>query len=211
MYLKFLRRGMVSPFTSFRWSTETEEWVSADQTVPCTTGFHACRRRDLPYWLNDELWEIELAEPVIEADHKVLAVQARLLHRVESWKSETALALAEACVGRTVLHAVDELRAAGFAEQAMRLAGTPPGGLSRVSRDIMQSIHDRGTSRPTRLCGYVDDASQMVGGYPTATIAYIAGRAANQRSGPPNTDLYTMERDWQAQWLIDALGLKEAS
>jgi hypothetical protein len=211
MFLKFLRQGMVSPFTSFRWSTKPEEWVRADQTVPCTTGFHACRRRDLPYWLNDELWEIELAQPVIEAAHKVLAIQARLLHRVESWTSDTALALAEACVGRTVLHAVDELQAAGFAEQATRLAGTPPGGLSRVSRDIMESVHDRVASRLTRLCGYVDDASQLVGVYPTATIAYIAARAANQRSGPPNTDLYTMERDWQAQWLSDALDLREAS
>ncbi len=164
MYWKFLRAGAVSPFTGFAWPTTDGAWVQAAGAADaagaefCQTGIHACRRADLPYWLTDELWSIELAEPVLHDVHKVVATRARLLGRVESWTPETGRELAQACVARTARHAADELREAGLSEEADRLANQPPDMLAR-------------------------------------------------RSGLPGSDLYAEEREWQAAWLTDRLGL----
>jgi hypothetical protein len=210
VYWKFLRAGAVSPFTGFRWSATGRTWVTAEHVTACATGIHACRSGDLPHWLSDELWAIELHEPVVETEHKVVATRARLLDQVEPWTAKTARALAEECVHRTAVHAAAELRAAGFGEYADRLAEQQLAGLAPAVQDIMQKLPDREGRRPAKLCGYVDDAVQLLSDYPVATIAYIAARAANNRSGPADTDYYSIEREWQAQWLVNTLGLDPA-
>ena len=55
---KFLDAG-TAPFTGFRWPAD--EWVEVTTVAPCRGGVHACRVRDLPFWLGRDLWEIELA------------------------------------------------------------------------------------------------------------------------------------------------------
>ena len=49
--------------------------------------------------------------------------------------------------------------------------------------------------------------SQTDDSYPVATVAYIAAKAADQRSFPLGVDLYAAERAWQAAWLRDRLHL----
>jgi hypothetical protein len=80
---KFLDAGRVAPFTRFRWPED--EWVSADRVAPCEAGVHACRVRDLPIWLDDELWEIELDGDVVEYPRKVVASRGRLTRRIDAW------------------------------------------------------------------------------------------------------------------------------
>jgi len=58
---KFLRSGRIGPFSGYRWP-EPGAWVDASGTDPCRRGVHACRTADLPWWLADELWEIELVD-----------------------------------------------------------------------------------------------------------------------------------------------------
>jgi hypothetical protein len=207
MHWKFLRAGAVSPFTGFEWSVNAGSWISAEGVQACTAGIHACRPGDLPYWLTDELWGIELAEPVVEAERKVVAARARLLERVEAWTPDTARSLAEACVDRTAGHAADELREAGLDQEAGRLSGQPLAALAGIARDIMQSLPDQRAPQAATLCGYVVDAAEALPVYPVATVAYVAARAANRRSGPPNVNFYAAERAWQAEWLAGRLGL----
>lgn len=211
MYWKFLRVGATSPFTGFAWPMAGSAWVQTAETDVCRTGIHACRRADLPYWLSDELWGIELAEPVIHSVHKVVAAQARLRDRVESWNPETGRELAEACVARTAQHAADEFREAGLSEAAERLVGQPLGALVGIADELAASFPGRRAERAVELCRYVVDAVEGMPVYPSATIAYIAARAANRRSGPPGSDLYAEEREWQAAWLINRLGLAVVS
>ena len=60
---KFLRAGRVGPFSAFQWP-EPDVWVrAAPELAACRRGIHACRPSDLPWWLADELWEIELRRP----------------------------------------------------------------------------------------------------------------------------------------------------
>jgi hypothetical protein len=80
---KFLEEGTVSPFAGFHWPVE--EWVDAEAADPCRRGIHACRVRDLPFWLGPELWEIELVGDVVVHQRKVVAPRGRLVRRVDGW------------------------------------------------------------------------------------------------------------------------------
>jgi hypothetical protein len=95
---KFMREDAVSPFTGVRWSKG--EWVDSGPPVPCRHGVHACREEDLPYWLNAELWEIELDGEIAETDHKLVAERARLVQRVDRWDRRALRKLAVSCAAQ---------------------------------------------------------------------------------------------------------------
>jgi hypothetical protein len=80
---KFLADGAVGPFTRFRWPVG--DWVESESIEPCRAGVHACRARDLPFWLGRELWEIELDGEIVERERKVIARRGRLVRRREEW------------------------------------------------------------------------------------------------------------------------------
>ena len=81
---KFLDEGRVAPFTGVRWP-EPGSWLESDRVELCVSGVHACRIRDLPYWLRTELWEVELEGDVVEGERLVAARRGRLVRRVEAW------------------------------------------------------------------------------------------------------------------------------
>ena len=96
---KFLRPGRVGRFSRFRW--ESGVWVEAEATERCEAGIHACRVQDLPLWLDDELWEIELAGDVVAAERKVVATRGRLTQRIERWTPQLAHEFGLFCAQRT--------------------------------------------------------------------------------------------------------------
>lgn len=61
---------------------------------------HACAAADLPYWLNTELWEVELAGAE-RGNRKLVARRGRLLRRLDAWNGEAVRAFAESCAERT--------------------------------------------------------------------------------------------------------------
>jgi hypothetical protein len=93
---KFTRPGARSPFTGFAWPVG--EWVEAEGEIAlCRNGIHACRVEELPRWLNDELWLVEVDDVEEERDGLLLARRARLLVRIEAWNEETSRELARSC------------------------------------------------------------------------------------------------------------------
>ena len=78
---KFLRSGRHGPFSGFEWP-EPGEWVrpGAEPDL-CRNAIHACRVRDLPWWMSEELWEIELDGDVHVGEHKIVAPAGRLRAR----------------------------------------------------------------------------------------------------------------------------------
>jgi hypothetical protein len=95
---KFLLPDRVAPFTGFRWPVG--EWVEADHQTACTAGIHACDHRDLPFWLLDELWLIELGDSVARGSHKLVARNGRLVRRVEAWDAAAGEDFSAACIER---------------------------------------------------------------------------------------------------------------
>jgi len=96
---KFLAAGRIGRFTGFRWEVDT--WIEANAAEPCRSGIHACRVPDLPIWLDDELWEIELDGEIAVGERKVVATRARLTRRIERWTPELGREFGRFCARRT--------------------------------------------------------------------------------------------------------------
>lgn len=96
---KFLGAGRIGRFTGFRW--EADVWVEATAAEPCEAGIHACRVQDLPIWLDDELWEIELSGDLVAGERKIVATRGRLTRRIERWTPDLAHEFGRFCVQRT--------------------------------------------------------------------------------------------------------------
>ena len=197
---KFLRAGRVGPFSNFPWP-EPGVWVRASAaTDPCRQGIHACRTRDLPWWLADELWEIELQGEVRIDAHKVAAAAGRLRSRVEQWTPANAQEYGNACAWRACGRAVQALTDLGHGQAADELArSTTLDELLLTARRLAEDIPD--ARIPLTIAG--DGAFRaLTEAAPTA--AYIAAHAALRLGGPEG---YAAERGWQAQWLSERLGL----
>jgi hypothetical protein len=82
---KFLGAGRVGLFSGFRWPGPGGEVRAPAPVDACRSGIHACRAQDLPYWIDDELWEVELEEPVVRLERLVLTEAATVRRPVEGW------------------------------------------------------------------------------------------------------------------------------
>jgi len=151
---KFLRSGRVGPFSGFPWPEPDVRVHTATEVAVCRRGIHACRPGDLPWWLADELWEIELDGPVQVEEHKIVAAAGRLRSRIEAWTPACAQEYAYACAWR----------AQGGAVAARRLADEIPE--TRISLTIAG-----------------DGAVRALTGAPP-TSAYIAAHAEMRADGP---------------------------
>jgi len=137
---KFLRTGGVGPFSRYAWPLPRADrpgaWViSGGGTVLCHSGIHACRVADLPWWLQDELWEAELDGEIAAGRHKVTAPRARLVRRVDAWDAACARRFGDACAQRAHGHAARA--AAGTGEvmpDAARIATAMAGDAATRAR-----------------------------------------------------------------------------
>jgi hypothetical protein len=198
---KFLRTGRVGLFSRYPWP-EPGIWVQAGQDVKtCRSGIHACRTQDLPWWLAEELWEIELEDPVRVDRHKLVATAGRLRSRVEDWTPAAAQEYAEACAWRARDSAVQALNLAAHAPAADELAACETlDDLLAAARHLAEDLPDTRISLTIAGDGAI---RAITGAAPTA--AYIAAHAAVRVNGPAG---YATERDWQSQWLIRRFGLR---
>ena len=198
---KFLRAGRTGHFSGFEWP-KPGIWVRTDNgTVPCRRGIHACRVRDLPWWLTDELWEIELDGEVKVQEHKVVASAGRLRSRVEGWTRACAQDYAEACAWRARDRAAQAMTRAGHQTGAELL--TSCSSLETVlaaARALAAELPDTRVSLTIAADGV---ARALSGTAPTS--AYIAAHAAGRVDGSAG---YAAERAWQSRWLVDRLGLR---
>jgi hypothetical protein len=125
---KVLAAGAVAPFTRVRWPEG--EWVEADAVEPCRSGIHACRARDLPYWLGPELWEIELGGDVTEHERKVVARRGRLVRRIPEWNAELLRAFTASCRAEAKLRVGSIAVLSGFVGDIDRFRGGDRHGLA---------------------------------------------------------------------------------
>jgi len=197
---KFLRSGRIGPFSAFQWP-EPGVWVhAAPDLVACKRGVHACRPSDLPWWLADELWEIELDGEVQPDEHKIVASAGRLRSQIEAWTPACAQEYADACAWRAQERAVEALARAGSRPEAWQLAACATlDDVLVATRRLAGEIP--GARISLTMAG--DGAFRALTGAPP-TSAYIAAHAAMRLDGAAG---YAAERAWQSQWLVERLGL----
>ena len=195
---KFLRTAAVGRFSEFRWPVPDGdgpgEWVAAEGELEhCRNGIHACRIADLPGWIDDELWEIELDGPIEALASLVVASRGRLTRRIEAWDDALAVEFATACAQRARVEepAAAPAQSAAFAADAVALVS---GRRPEMWEDI-PGLPPQSPSATAANLGFV--------------AAHAAGSAALERSGDPAAyqSAFDAEREWQLDWLTDRLGL----
>jgi hypothetical protein len=98
---KFMRLGAAGPFSGVGW--ERGQWVEGGpkEPKPCRRGVHACRPEHLPYWLSEELWEVELDGEIAATDYKLVAERGRLVGQLEGWDRRAFERFAQSCAAET--------------------------------------------------------------------------------------------------------------
>ncbi len=231
---KFLSSGAIGLFSRLAWPTPTAdapgEWVRVDGEIQlCLNGVHACATARLVEWLDDELWEIELDGPVLEADGALIAAAGRLIRRLEGWNDESARAFVGHCIDNTVALTAKSLARAGreVEAEALTASRSQPGAqlnvlqLARNLDDAQAiSVHflgdvtrlERG-GRPER----VDEAPTADSGGPTPAslaanlsyvCAHIVAQLAEQGSAGAYDESFAREKHRQAEWLTERLQLE---
>jgi hypothetical protein len=192
---KFLAPGAVAPFTRLAWPRPgaDDAWVEAPSQADDARWVHACKPAQLPYWLEEELWRVELAAPVREERYQLAAPRARLVDRVEGWDAAGRAAFAEACAWRA------------------RDLAIP--GLAAPDRDRLARAQDLAAlEAAARACagpaaGYVAFAAARARlARPALTALNTAMLAASL--APDGEEGFAEERAWQARWLAARLGLE---
>jgi hypothetical protein len=198
---KFLRAGRIGPFSAFAWPEPGVRVRAGAATDQCRRGIHACRTRDLPWWLEAELWEIELdGEPQID-EHKIVAPAGALRSQIIGWTAACAQEYGDACAWRARDSAAEALIRAGHGPAADELAECATlADLLATGRRLADDLPD--TRISLTIAG--DGAFRALTGAPP-TSAYIAAHAALRLDGAAG---YAIERAWQSHWLVERLGLR---
>lgn len=194
---KFLAAGAVSPFAGEPWPRpsggEPGAWVA-----PVSDGVYACRIQDLPWWLDSELWEVELEGPVAEFPTQVRGRAGRLVARVAAWDEGALRAYGEACAWR----------ARDFAMEALRMDERTDDAEALRRCETLADVEARaraaqGLGRAGNLAGFGADAARRAGLGDAALAAYITANASVLFADSPAA--FETERAWQAEWIAHRL------
>lgn len=224
---KFLGRGRVALYTGHKWPVA--EWVEADGPLNlCANGPHACRAVNLPGWIDDELWLIELDGDQETHDDIVVAQRARLVRRVDAWDEQAMREFTEGTIWQLrdlivlglELHArggrdlalASELDDVQHAAVALARAGTRYADVLVLLADIVALA--RG-ARPEQYEATSHGDDSPTPGAIAANIAFVAAHASGRCAVAASDDEasydagFAEERKRQSEWFNARLALKE--
>jgi len=106
-YYKFLQKDGEPAYGTGKWylpkGKRKGKWMPFIEDIGlCKRGYHACEQKDLIQWTNKELYEVELKGTIIKDDNKVVAQQARLIRRIDSWNDKNARLFVVKCAKRVL-------------------------------------------------------------------------------------------------------------
>ena len=164
----------------------------------------------LLWWLDQQLWEVELAGDVQETNRSVLGTRGRLLAPVDAWTPDVACELTTDCALRLRERAVVALEADGRRAAAADLgAAGDPEAIAEAA-----AVAASGEGCGSLLAGYTADLVRLAAFMPDpARGAAVAARiAAHAQAGGDEgkqgyEEAYAEERALQGDWLRTRLGL----
>jgi hypothetical protein len=106
-YYKFLNLDGTTPQGYGTWhlpkGKRPGKWMKVTgDLVPCKNGLHVMRLGDLLVWAAKHLYEVEVRGEVLPADDKVVARQARVLRKVDTWNDRNLRLFACDCAERVL-------------------------------------------------------------------------------------------------------------
>ena len=196
---KFLAAGSIGRFSGFRWTPGA--WVEAVRSAE-GWGVHACRPQDLSWWIDAELWRVELDGPTRERATQVEARRGRLLDRIEGWNENARAAFGLNCVFQARDVSASALRTLGHAEIADRLVEphTLP-HLLEVASSLQAPPGFAG-----EMFGYAHDAAAAYTVRSNAAEAsFMASVATAAARGDPSG--FDEERRRESDWIARHVGI----
>jgi hypothetical protein len=166
---------------------------------------------NLVWFLDAELWEVELEGAVVESGHGLHAGRGRLVCRVEAWTPALACELADWSAHQVRDVAIAELRREDREGEAANLEAVgDPGDLEAAA----DAIAARDSSRADVLAGHAADVVRYAReaadpAHGAGVAAYIAAHveAGADKNAPGYDEAFVRARARQAAWLRAALGL----
>lgn len=211
-WFKFLRTGRVGPFSGTLWPDAA--WLTVQPPLAaCRNGIHVSAVRDLPYWLNDELWEVEVEGEVIDHERKRIVERARLRTPVRWWPG-FGFDLADACLMRLVNLTSAELVLVGHDGLPLQAGNAD---LARVVKAELTRDDARLSVAARALLRYLSDALEFradTESGPAAAarhVSFVVAYAADHATRRPGQRLpagktpFHDERDRQAAWFATRL------
>ncbi|HEX9289403.1 MAG TPA: hypothetical protein VF904_07770 [Anaeromyxobacteraceae bacterium] len=206
---KFLSAGAVAPFTGRPWPLPGPRapgaWIFAPPGDLARYGVHACRMEDLSYWLDEELWLVELGEPIVPTPFHVAAGRGRLLQRITAWNAASAREYAAACAWRARDLVAEALSRAALDAEASALRACID--LVSLQATATAIAGDAARDEPRGLVAYAAGAALRArqGRFPEASLqcAHLGAALTGSEAGAG------CERAWQARWLAHRLELRE--
>lgn len=199
----FLDAGAVAPFAGVPWprpdGSVAGGWVEGGADPwRGTGGVSACRPADLPYWVNDELWRVELDGVVHTGARKVVARRGRLVARVAGWDAAARTAFVDSCL--------DALRRALVDLADRRHPEDLAGLLVLPVEQVVPAIDRLGpatqlTAAEREVRGYLEDAVAYRELLPTVAFVCAVGCETASPGGG------NAERRRQASWFAEHLDL----
>ena len=198
---KFLECGRVAPFGGHVWPAPgiggPGPWIQ-----PSGGEVFACRISDLPWWVNAELWEVELEAPIRVLPTQIAGRRGRLLRRMVGWTNVALRAYGVACAERARDLAVSLFLREGRSADAGSLRQTRnPLELCRVA----QGLATDATTPVTTMAGYLGASAFRAAEGSAAAAARHAADAAMAADGTPG--VLEREIEWQARWIAECAGL----
>jgi len=201
---RFLARGGLGAVNQFMWplpeGSTPGAWVGpqADTTA---LGVFAQRLSDLPYWVHDELYRVELRGSVQTLSLGILAGEMRLVERVSGWNESLRLDFGESCIERLRQCAANTHDARGEPLIARCLIECDVRELPQVLAANDMSRHTMGGNL---LVQYIIDAVNVLRAGFTASVAHVARVALSES---PQLAAKHNEQLAQGQWLQRRLDL----
>lgn len=200
----FLGAGATAYLTGLRWPSPGT-WVERDDDA-----IRACGPDDLAWWLDEELWEVELDGRVTNLGRALTASRGRLLHRIEAWTDDVASELVLVCARRVRDRAAEALADAGRGGEAVELAAAADlESIERVGERIAatEGAASVFAGLAADVVLYARDA--RVASRAAGVAAYVAAfsLAGADKAAVEHSDRFEAERSWQAAWLRERLGM----
>jgi hypothetical protein len=231
---KYLVGGGRGRFSDVAWpppvGDRPGEWLEVEPPLDdCLNGIHACAAHQLLDWIDDELWEIELAGEIDETGALLVAERGRLLGRISAWDGALACEFAEVCAWRARQQALSALREFDLTDEAQELvaaaelssfqsaaaaaATTSVGTAAEATALAADIVSLTQGQRPESWLWGIDTRPQAPPAVTAANVAFVVAHAVGLRaanSGADYGDAFAAERAWQLDWLVGRLGLAAA-
>ena len=195
-----------------RWAYR--KWMPhIDNIEACRRGYHVCREHDLVLWLGPTIWEVEIKGDVIELHDKVVASDARLVRKVQTWNKRTARLFACDCAEHVLNYA--DTKHVGILKNTIRVARRYANGKAtdeeRAAAWAAWGAREAAGAAALESSWAAFSAASLEASWGAFSASRAARKAARGASRAARKAAREAEHNWQTQRLVEYINGKRGA